>query len=265
MEDLKQIGDALIEVDEMYGILGVFGAILLALFIISLIVYHKAYLEKYAKSFFEQSLAKYKSELMEDIGAKLIAQNGDISKDISNLESKLSVKSNQETEFLSEYKNSMIEIYQAQTDWANIVLDCSAHMIDENNLELRFDYERKMDKARSLHSRKSAKFQIYNSDKKLGGVLADLLNKTMKLQVEKSNQISQAVKEFRKAKTITLFMKENPRGEDKFDEWKVIVDKAYEGIKTKEEELLKLYEEISSMQSQATQLIFNNIRQGFKS
>jgi hypothetical protein len=264
MEDLKQIGEALITVDKMYGILGVFGAILIVLLIASFIIYQKAYLEKSAKSMFEESLAEYKTELLTELGRTLIAQNGRITKEITKLDNKLNVLSNQETDFLSERKHAMINLFIAQNNLSRVIGESVLYHLEENNTELRTVIEKNMDELKAEMNMAAAVFYIYVKDSELNKLMAELMTDTVRLQVSRMQGLYLVTEQYKKLKHLSELRIASPTNNEYSQDRIKIMQELIETMKEKEKIILQDFNSIILKQKTASNIILNLIKKDLK-
>ncbi len=269
MEEADKLANKLIQIEQLYGALGVFGAILLIVIGISIWIYHKAFLIKYANSFFERGLAKYKNELTAELGEKFINQTGDIQKNITELKSELNLISGQQTSFLNEKRSSLLNTYTAHVDWVSTIMDKSALDIDENNLHIRKDVVKELTTLKHKFNIASASYQIFGRDEDLNEIMKALLISSTKLQGLKEKQLVEVENLYRER----ILLKEDlriafSRGDNSKDEVKEKLKNNFEKIITIngeiQNELFEEYRSIVDNRTKASSRISKLIKESFE-
>ena len=95
MDDVDKIYLKLERIENLYGYTGVTIVLFLLVFGFLLWLFLRSYVNNYAKSIFNQSLAKFQSNLLDDIGQKFINQRGEIEKEITGLKGEIDKEINQ--------------------------------------------------------------------------------------------------------------------------------------------------------------------------
>lgn len=189
MEDVDKIIEKLVKTEELYGILGVFGLLLVVVMFFGFWLFYSKFVEKKAESIFERALAKYKGDLVSEIGQNFLNQTEEIQKNITELKSELNILSGQRSSFLDERRKCLINLHTAYVDWVNTIVDKSVYSIEDGNLNLRKEYIVEFNQLKQKVNIASASYQIFGRDIELNTIFSALLVDATRLQTLKTTQL----------------------------------------------------------------------------
>jgi len=162
----------------LFEILGLIVFIIFQLLLIYLISFSR----KKAESHFNQSLEKYKSDLIVEVGQKFIEQKRDIDKEISRLQTDLQLIANQRNNFLNQKRDALVEFYSNYSQWLSIILNCYPDdMVFTNAAQIARSYQQKMDEAIFKYEISSATLDLYVQDDELTELRDDVVDITSNL------------------------------------------------------------------------------------
>ena len=175
---MEEVENKLIQVEQLYGIFGVFTAISLGLIVLILWVFYKAYFIKKAESLFEEKLVEYKTDL-----------EGSMQKSINELKSKLDVISGQETSFLNEKRKSLLTMYTSYINVVTTIMNRSSFDIDENNLHIRREFTKELNTLNYKLNISVASYHIFGRDEELEKMTTKLSLCLIELQTLKEKEL----------------------------------------------------------------------------
>ena len=267
MDELEKINNKLESLESLYGYTGVVIGLFVLVSGFLLWRFLTTYSENYARSFFNQSLAKVQANLVQEIGEKLIIQRGEIQKDVAELRSNLSLLTGQKSNYLNEMRNCMTRLYECQTDWANTILDKSAYQLSEHDMGIRRRFLGDIDEARHRYHVATASFNIYIEDNELNQIMADLLIATNKMQGIKATQLLEVEHQYQNYIELNNRSHHNWTVTNSVDakaaDLQKIRDKIVSASQNREKEILDLYEPIVQLQKLAAKRTSFLLRQSF--
>ena len=182
MSDLEIILERL---DQIEGVTNTIQYIVGGICLVILVIAFKAFTaltESKVKSYFIQSLEKFKSKLNNELGKNLLDKQAELKKEITILQSELSFASNFAVTGLSDARRALVNFYTSYCFWLNSIDPSKVSVLSDEDRSKTQIYMEEVDNKKISCDAALAELELYVSDTDFLKKMHELVGETLKFK-----------------------------------------------------------------------------------